>query len=47
MQGWLPRLNLEATAHADVLRRCGVDANDLPFFEEMPYLAMPHSGNPL
>ncbi|MEM6293551.1 MAG: DUF4331 domain-containing protein [Myxococcota bacterium] len=25
----------------------GVDANDLPFFDEMPYLATPHSGNPL
>jgi uncharacterized protein DUF4331 len=25
----------------------GVDANDLPFYDEMPYLASPHSGNPL
>lgn len=25
----------------------GVDENDLPFFDEMPYLATPHSGNPL
>ncbi len=25
----------------------GVDANDLAFFDEMPYLATPHSGNPL
>jgi len=25
----------------------GVDANDLAFLEEMPYLASPHSGNPL
>lgn len=25
----------------------GVDGNDLPFFAEMPYLATPHSGNPL
>ncbi|MBL4683988.1 MAG: DUF4331 domain-containing protein [Nannocystaceae bacterium] len=25
----------------------GVDANDLPFFDEMPYLATPHSGNPI
>ena len=25
----------------------GVDANDLPFTHAMPYLASPHSGNPL
>jgi hypothetical protein len=25
----------------------GVDANDLPFSDAMPYLAAPHSGNPL
>jgi hypothetical protein len=25
----------------------GVDENDLAFFDEMPYLATPHSGNPL
>jgi hypothetical protein len=25
----------------------GVDSNDLPFFDQMPYLASPHSGNPL
>jgi hypothetical protein len=25
----------------------GVDGNDLPFYDEMPYLATPHSGNPL
>jgi hypothetical protein len=25
----------------------GVDANDLAFLEQMPYLASPHSGNPL
>ncbi|MBC8074032.1 MAG: DUF4331 domain-containing protein [Deltaproteobacteria bacterium] len=25
----------------------GVDGNDLPFFDDMPYLASPHSGNPL
>ncbi|MFO0635536.1 MAG: DUF4331 domain-containing protein [Nannocystaceae bacterium] len=25
----------------------GVDANDLPFSDAMPYLASPHSGNPL
>ena len=25
----------------------GVDANDLDFYDEMPYLATPHSGNPL
>ncbi len=25
----------------------GVDANDLAFLDEMPYLASPHSGNPL
>jgi hypothetical protein len=25
----------------------GVDANDLPFSEEFPYLASPHSGNPI
>jgi hypothetical protein len=24
----------------------GVDENDLPFGEQMPYLASPHSGNP-